>query len=133
MVLLGAHVRKPLACEAELNVVLAALTRVELCLGAHLRTPERAVPLVIVEPLDGLISLADALGVIGPYSFGDIVHVVRPQEEVAGQNVPTEHIHHLSLALRGRGAARCDLLEVEDNDARRSEIEPRRVVIRTGH
>ena len=133
MVLLGAHVRKPLACEAELNVVLAALTRVEFCLGAHLRTPERAVPLVIVEPLDGLISLADALGVIGPYSFGDIVHVVRPQEEVAGQNVPTEHIHHLSLALRGRGAARCDLLEVEDNDARRSEIEPRRVVIRTGH
>jgi hypothetical protein len=87
-----------------------------------------SVPLVIVEPLDGLISLAKALGVIRPYSFGDIVHVVLPEKEVAGQNVPTEHIHHLGLALGRRRTARRDLLKVEDNDARRPEIEPRRVV-----
>ena len=31
-----AHVREPLACEAELDVVLAALTGVEFGLGAHL-------------------------------------------------------------------------------------------------
>ena len=73
---------------------------IELGLRAHLRASLRAMPLVIVEPLDRLIGLAKALGVIGPDRFGDVVHVVRPQEEVARQNVPPEQIHHLGLAIR---------------------------------
>ena len=57
-----AHVGQPLARKAELDVVLAALARVELSLGAHLGAAERPMPLVIIEPFDGLVSLAKPLG-----------------------------------------------------------------------
>jgi hypothetical protein len=58
--------------------VLAALTGVELGLGAHLRTTKRAVPLVIVEPLDGLIpaqSYPRPAGNIGDSTYLSLCHI----------------------------------------------------------
>jgi hypothetical protein len=62
--------------------VLAALARIEFGLGAHLRTAERAVPLVVIEPFDLLVCLAKALGVVGPDGFGGSV------ANLAGGGIP---------------------------------------------
>ena len=102
----------------------------ELGLRAHLRAPLGAMPFVIVEPFDGLVGLPEALGVIGPDRFGDVMHVIRPQEEVSGEDMPPEQIHHLGLAIGRRRAGRGDFLKVEDDDPRRPEIELRRLVQR---
>ena len=123
-----AHVGQPLARKAELDVVLAALARVEFGLGAHLRAAERPVPLVIIEPFDGLVSLAKPLGVVGPDGFGNVMDVIGPQEEVAGKNVTAEQIHHLGLAIGGGRAGRGHLLKVEDDDPGRPKIKLGRLV-----
>ena len=89
----------PLAREAELDVVLAAFAR------TISPAPDRGARLgpvlfVIVEPFHRLVGISEAPRVIGPDRFGNVMHVVRPQEEVARQNVPPEQIHHLGLGDR---------------------------------
>jgi hypothetical protein len=44
--------------------------------------------IVIVEPLDRLIGLSEALGVIAPDRFGNVMHAIRPEEEAPAENVP---------------------------------------------
>jgi hypothetical protein len=80
--------------------VLASLARVELTLGALLRCH------VIVELLDRLIGLSEALGVMAPDRFGNVMQAIRPKEEVPAENVPPEQIRHLGLAAGGRRAGR---------------------------
>jgi hypothetical protein len=48
--------------------------------------------IVIVKSLDRLIGLSEALGVIAPDRFGNMMHAIRPQEEVPAENVPPEQI-----------------------------------------
>jgi type IV secretion system protein TrbG len=62
--------------------------------------------IVIVEPLDRLIGLLEALGVMTPDRFGNVMHAIRPKEEVPAENVPPEQIHHLGLEVGGRRAGR---------------------------
>jgi hypothetical protein len=102
-----AHGGEALAREAELDVVLASLAPVELTLGA---LPGYDA-IVIVEPLDRLIGLSEALGVMAPDRFGNVMHAIRPEEEVPTENVPPEQIHHLGLAVGGRRAGRGHLLK----------------------
>ena len=97
-----AHVREPLAREAELNVVLAALARIELGLRSNLRTALSAMPFIIIETLDRLVGLAKALRVVGPHRFRHVAQVIGPEKEIARQNVAPEQIHHLGLPV-GRG------------------------------
>ena len=49
------------------------------------------------------------------------------QEEIAGQDVPAEQIHHLGLPVGCRAAGGATF-RVEDDDAGRAEVEPRRPV-----
>jgi hypothetical protein len=83
--------------------VLASLARAELSLGA--------LPWVRCRALDRLIGLSEALGVMAPDRFGNVMHAIRPEEEVPAGNVPPEQIHHLGLGVGGRRAGWGHLLK----------------------
>src|SRR6516164_7069251 len=85
-----AHIGEALAGKPELDVVLAALADVELGLGAHERAALGAVPLVVIDALDGLVDLGESLAVIGLYAIRDEGEVFGVQEEVAREDVPRE-------------------------------------------
>ena len=52
------------------------------------------------------------------------------QEEIAGEDVPRQQIHHLGLPVGGGRAGRRDVLQIEHDDPRRPEIELRRRIER---
>ena len=54
------HVAQSLAREAELDVVLAAFTDIELGLRPHLRASLGAMPLVVVEPLHRFVDFLES-------------------------------------------------------------------------
>jgi hypothetical protein len=60
---------------------------------------------------DRLIGLSEALGVMAPDRFGNVMHAIRPEKEVPAENVTPEQIHHLGLAVGGRRAGRGHLLK----------------------
>ena len=103
--------------------MLAALANIELGLGADQRAPLGPVPLVVVDALDGLLDLGEALPVVLLYPLRHEGEIFRVQEEIAGQDVARQQIHHLRLPVRRRRAGRGDLLQIEHDDARRAEIE----------
>ena len=88
------------------------------------------MPLVIVNTLDRLIGFEKALLVVLAHALGDVDQIFRVQEEVAGEDMPRQQIHHLGLPVRRRGAGRGDVLQIENDYARRPEIQLRRCVQR---
>ena len=52
------------------------------------------------------------------------------QEEIAREDVPRQQIHHLGLPVGGGRAGRRDILQIEHDDPRRPEIQPRRRIQR---
>jgi hypothetical protein len=48
---------------------------------------------------------------MAPDRFGNVMHAIRPEEEVPAENVPPEQIHHIGPAVGGRRAGRRHLLK----------------------
>ena len=103
--------------------MLAAFAHIEFGLRAHQGTALCAVPLVIVDALDRLVGFQEALLVMLAHTLGNIDEIFRVQEEVAGEDMPRQQIHHLGLPVGGGRTGRRDVLQIENDDARRPKIQ----------